>query len=97
MAGAKGRSGGRRPGAGRKAENTANYQTAMRDLFQQCVRPEDWQTVIWTALARAKAGDKAAREWLSAWIVGKVPDEVKHEQSGKVVVEVAYVDGKSKS
>lgn len=35
------------------------------------VKMEDWYKIIDTALARAKAGDAAARQWLSDYLMGK--------------------------
>lgn len=87
MAGVKGRSGGRRPGAGRKSEATRTYQESMRAVFEQIITRDDWQKVVMTALALAKAGDKSAREWLSDWVIGKVPDELKAEVKAKVLLE----------
>lgn len=85
-------SGGARPGAGRKSKTTEEYQQSMRSLFEQVVTPQDWERVIRTALSRAQAGDATARQWLAPWIVGGVPQEIKVEQSGRIVVEVVDDD-----
>lgn len=82
--------GGRRPGAGRPPSEARSYQARMRAIFEERVRPEDWQKIVDVAMAQAKSGDKAAREWLAAWIVGKVPDEVK--QTGTVELKVTADD-----
>ena len=74
-------SGGARPGAGRKSDETRQYQEAMRRAFEEAVTPEAWRAIIATAIEQAKQGDDRARAWLSPWIVGKVPDEVRHSGS----------------
>lgn len=76
MAGVKGRSGGARPGSGRKSTATEGYQAQMRSVITERVTREDWAMVVEVALAHAKAGKSDARDWLSAWIVGAVPKEV---------------------
>lgn len=75
-------SGGARPGAGRKKPETVDYQGAMRAAFEARVTPERWQRVIDTAIEQAEQGNKDARAWLTPWVVGAEPKEVKHEVSG---------------
>lgn len=69
-------SGGSRPGAGRKSGSTDTYQRTMRGRFEAAVTEQDWDDVIRVALARAKSGDGHARDWLTPWVVGKMPDEL---------------------
>jgi hypothetical protein len=42
----------------------------------QCVTVDDWKKVIHTAVARAKAGDGQARQWLSDYLIGKPTQRV---------------------
>ena len=49
-------------------------------LLRDTVTPEDWKMITQTAIARAKAGDNVARQWLSDWVLGK-PVE-RHEVTG---------------
>ena len=35
------------------------------------VKKADWNTITDTAIARAKAGDNVARQWLSDYLIGK--------------------------
>ena len=49
-------------------------------ILRKAVTPEDWDQITQTAIARAKAGDNVARQWLSDWMLGK-PIE-RHELSG---------------
>ena len=92
--------GGKRPNSGRKPKDIRVYQQRMRAVFGEVVTQEDWLTVVAVALAHAKAGDKAAREWLAPWIVGKVPDEVKHtgdsDQPIEMVVKVVRSSGRTR-
>ena len=50
------------------------------DILRATVTPDDWKTITQTAIARAKAGDNVARQWLSDWMLGK-PVE-RHELTG---------------
>ena len=70
--------GGARPGAGRKRKNTEQYQIHMREIMLGVVTPERWQRVCEVALSCAEDGNKDARAWLAPWVVGAVPQEVKH-------------------
>lgn len=76
--------GGRRPGAGRPRKKDVEFRQSMRDLFEEVVTSDAFRNVIRTALARAQAGDDAARRWISDWVIGKVPDEVKHDVQGSL-------------
>ena len=84
-------SGGARPGAGRKAKTTVAYQTTMRQVVLDAVTPDDWRAVALVALGQARDGSKDARDWLSSWVMGKVPDqlEVSGPEGGalRIVIE----------
>ncbi len=70
-------SGGRRLGAGRKSKSTLEYQAKMRDIFAEIVTADEWSKVVQVALDFAKAGNKDARAWLTPWVIGAEPKEVK--------------------
>lgn len=54
-------------GGGRARRSTEErYLRALSDR----VTPEDWIKIIDVAMANAKAGDKAARQWLSSYLIG---------------------------
>jgi len=67
-----------------KRKHPGRHKRAIEEKFigilRSTITPEDWQTVVMTALAQAKAGRDADRQWLSDWLQGKVPE--KHEISG---------------
>jgi len=48
----------------------------------------DWNTIIDSAVARAKAGDSTARQWLSDYLLGKPVQKQENEQIGEVVFRV---------
>lgn len=76
MAGKPGRSGGRRPGAGRPKLPETEYQANMRALVHEVVTPEDWREVIGVRLAFAKAGNTEAYRDLEKWMMGPPPKEL---------------------
>lgn len=94
MAGVKGRSGGKRPGSGRKPDAIRKYQEQMREAARACVTEDDVRTMMESAISRAKAGDDRARQFVSDWVLGKVPDEVKQDVNltGDLVIRVVYAD-----
>lgn len=42
----------------------------------QRVKKKDWDQVVDVAMANAKAGDAAARRWLSDYLIGRPPQQV---------------------
>lgn len=84
--------GGARPGAGRKARATEDYQGAMRGVFETRVTPSAWAAVIDRALEQAQLGDDRARAWLTPWLVGAEPKEVTVTGAGGFNVRVTYAD-----
>lgn len=54
MAGVKGRSGGARPGAGRKKQETVVAQASRRDVILQVIGDPEWREllVVWLAMAK---------------------------------------------
>lgn len=92
MAGVKGRSGGRRSAAGTKSAATEAYQGTLRAQFEACVTPDQWRGVIAKALEQATNGDATARAWLTPWLVGAEPKEVKVSADGTLDVTIRYTD-----
>lgn len=92
MAGVKGRSGGPRPGSGRKPHSVEVYRKQMELTLLACVTEDAWTEVVTAALRQAQNGEAAARQWLSERVMGKVKDVVDHAHSGTVkqLVEVTY-------
>jgi len=68
--------GGFRPGAGRKKAATVAYQATRRDQLQVLVTDPDWEAIVRRAVEDAKNGDYVARQWLTPYVAGKVPEEV---------------------
>lgn len=90
MAGVKGKSGGARPGAGRKTAATKDYQTTMRAAFERCVTREEWEVCIQALLRDAKRGSVAAFRELAPWVVGRVPDQVEHRGNDGGAIQIVY-------
>ena len=88
MAGAKGRSGGRRPGAGRKSEDLQLRQGRMREIFHEVVTEDGWRACVGAVLALAREGNVAAFKELAPWIVGRVPEAHDLNLRGGVVIEL---------
>lgn len=53
------------PGGGPKGRG--NYLKRMTEV----VSADDWEAITKKAVAQAKKGDKWARDWLSAYLIGK--------------------------
>jgi hypothetical protein len=76
------------PGRPRKAR-----EEKYLDILVAACTPDEWEQVCRVAIARARAGDSRAREWLANYIIGK-PIE-KHEVTGpegeglRILVEYA--------
>lgn len=79
------RGGGR---ARRKTEEV--YLRALSDR----VTLEDWVKIIGVAVALAKSGDKAARQWLSSYLIGLPTQYVDADvgQSGVITIRVIRED-----
>ncbi|HUW13603.1 MAG TPA: DUF5681 domain-containing protein [Anaerolineae bacterium] len=85
---AKGHSGN--PNGRPKRSIEEKYLTAL----SRHVTLKDWATIVNTAVARAKAGDSTARQWLSDYLMGKPlqRQEVSGPGGGPIVV-VNWDDG----
>ena len=85
---AKGHSGN--PNGRPKRSTEEKYLTAL----SRHVTLKDWATIVNTAVARAKAGDSTARQWLSDYLMGKPlqRQEVSGPGGGPIVV-VNWDDG----
>jgi len=79
MTGVKGRSGGARPGAGRKSQNALEKQAARRDTVLVVVHDEVWmQTLIeWVEYARTTKNFSVLFPLLP-YILGGAKQEVHH-------------------
>jgi hypothetical protein len=62
---AKGHSGN--PGG--RAKN--DYSERRIRQMQRLVTAADWEKIVLTAVARAKAGESTARQWISDYLLGK--------------------------
>jgi hypothetical protein len=80
--------GGKRAGAGRKADAVREYNAKMQAAVRACVNEEDVQTLTLSTLARAKAGDADARKWISAWILGAEPKQVTVEDNDGTLLRI---------
>lgn len=86
---AKGHSGN--PGGGPKGRG--DYLKRM----SQVVSVDDWEAITLKAVAQAKKGDKWARDWLSAYLIGK-PSTVSIEGEpgeGGHLIEFRVISAKS--
>ena len=50
------------------------------------VKRKDWIYIVDTAMARAKAGDHKARQWLSDWCLGKPVERREHDVIAEILV-----------
>lgn len=62
--------------------------TAPLDAIRAAVSPADWTAIAQRALDDAKGGDKAARQWLSDYLIGKAAQPVEHK--GKLEFVFSY-------
>jgi hypothetical protein len=53
-----------------------------------CVKIADWKKITNTAVARAKAGDAKARQWLSDYIYGKPVQRVNADITANGALDV---------
>ena len=59
---------GNKGGPGRQNRKTEDkYLLAL----QKCVKAKDWKAICERAIIDAKTGDRAARQWLSDYLLGK--------------------------
>lgn len=81
MAGVKGRSGGRRAGAGRKRQETVVEQASRRGIVLEVIDDEEWRATLkaWLKLSRKAP---SVLYPLLPYLLGGVKQEVEH--SGKV-------------
>lgn len=82
MAGVKGRSGGRRSGAGTRTAAVNDRQASFRTIVMDSVPPERWAGVITKALEQAEGGDGVARSWLGSYLMGAPPREISGQVDG---------------
>ncbi len=56
------------------------------------IKVADWKEIIQRAVARAKAGDNVARQWLSDWLLGKPRQTVDIEGLPELSIRLAWDD-----
>jgi len=61
-------------------------------ILRHAVKPADWEHIIYTAIAFAKANDARAREWLSDYLLGKPAQEVKLQAVGDLKIQLKWSD-----
>lgn len=96
MAGVKGRSGGPRPGSGRKPVVVEQARARMQALLLEIVDEAAARGIIASAVAKAKDGDPDARKWLGPYVFGAPPKEVTVHGGEGLRVEVAFVDERAR-
>jgi len=76
-----------------KGRPKAAYQEKYREAMRKECSLEDWRKIIRTAVARAKAGDNASRQWLSDHLAGKPEEYINTDitSNGKSLV-IRYVN-----
>jgi len=59
------------------------------------VSMDDWKKIIHVAVARAKSGEAASRQWLSDYLLGKPvqKNEISGEGGDALRILVEYVNG----
>ena len=60
--------------------------------MQQVVTVKDWRTVVLVALSHAKAGDKAAREWLANYLLGRPDQYTKLDVDADVIMRIVETE-----
>ena len=60
--------------------------------MQQVVTVKEWRTVVLVALSHAKAGDKAAREWLSNYLLGRPDQYTRLDVDADVIMRIVEAD-----
>lgn len=51
------------------------YRQLRRDVIARAVTAERWRDIVEAAIQDAIDGNRYAREWLAAWVVGQPRDE----------------------
>lgn len=74
---AKGNKGGR---------PTKKREERYYSILQRACSYDDWKTICDTAVARAKAGDKDARNWIADYLIGKPEQHVDVSIAGSVAM-----------
>ena len=65
-------------------------------IVRGTITPEDLRTITLTAIARAKAGDSVARQWVSDWALGKVTEKQEQDVQQTITLLVKGIDFESK-
>ncbi len=76
--------------AGHVAKPNATIRDYVRAMTEACP-PETWRQIVEQAVQHAGQGDRYAREWLSAYLMGR-PDGVATTLHTLAVEEIAGTD-----
>ncbi len=76
--------GGRRPGAGRKRQETRDRQKTNRDLVLELYTAEDARLVIDTFISFMRAGSVPHFAVMAPILFGKEPDVIEQKVSGTI-------------
>ena len=60
--------------------------------MSKVVTLKDWEKITLTAVARAKAGEQAARKWLSDYLLGPPPQRLEHSGPDGGPIETSDVE-----
>ena len=93
MVGQVGRSGGARPGAGRKSDATKHAQETYRAQFLAAVSPQDFRACIERLRQDALGGSVAAFREIVPWLAGRVPEETKlstAEGASPMIIQLSW-------
>ncbi len=80
MAGKPGRSGGARPGSGRKKKATVEEQGTRRDVLLEVFTPEEWREIATEVRTQVKGGNIGAMLPYLPYLLGSPKQEIEHSQ-----------------
>ena len=56
---------------------------------------KDWREIVDKAVSQAKRGDSRARAWLSDYVLGPPPQQIKHTGADGAEIIIRWLDGES--
>lgn len=62
------------------------------DILRSTLTPAQWRAICKKAIRQAKDGDKAARRWLSDYVIGKPLHRIEAEMDTRGEINVTYSD-----
>lgn len=92
MANISGTGGFKKGQSGNPGGRPAHQQKYLKSLVK-LVKQSDWQAVILKAIEQAKRGDKAARDFLADYCLGKPQQQLDVNADAVVKFIVQYADG----